>query len=644
MDFFEWQDRSRFRTGVWVGLFALAVAAIVVALHFATAGVLALATEGDFARYAGDPFILGAVALAAGAVIALGTAECLAELETGGFAVAEMVGGRRVALAGATDAEVRLMNVVEEMAIAAGLPVPVVCVLDRERGINAFAAGWSPDQAVVCVTRGALVQLPREEMQAVVAHEFSHILHGDMRLNTMLLGFLHGILSFGLMGRALLVGDTEDDEGFVPIAHGRFAFLTLVAGVLLTAIGYIGVVVGRLIKSAVSREREYLADAAAVQFTRNPVALARALRRIGGFVHGSRLRHARAEAVSHFLFGRYDADDDILGWFATHPPLVARIRRLAPAFDGTFPPVPLEPGLYDFERPESPLALSPVGLRPSYTSTEPLDPVKFVAGIGAPVREHLDRAARLLDALPRGLREALHDPGRVGAILYALLLSREPGLRSRQLALVARRADAAVRDEVEAAYALVAAQPRAARLAMVHQTLPSILSLPETRLQVLADTVEVLATADQSIDLFEYALGHILARAIRSRHEGRARPVQVYGVLGAAREISVLLSALAWAGGGGGEAARASFDSAATRFGREAGRLSFVPAASAGLDDADRALRAAAGFSPDLKRTVVAASLFAVARDGRIDADEAELLRAVSAAMDVPVPLWVEAA
>ncbi|OQW96351.1 MAG: hypothetical protein BWK77_05120 [Verrucomicrobia bacterium A1] len=596
MDFFDWQDRSRFRTGMWVGLFAL------------------------------------------------GTAECLAELETGGLAVAEMVGGRRVALAGATDAEVRLMNVVEEMAIAAGLPVPVVCVLDRERGINAFAAGWSPDQAVVCVTRGALVQLPREEMQAVVAHEFSHILHGDMRLNTMLLGFLHGILSFGLMGRALLVGDTEDDEGFVPIAHGRFAFLTLVAGVLLTAIGYIGVVVGRLIKSAVSREREYLADAAAVQFTRNPVALARALRRIGGFVHGSRLRHARAEAVSHFLFGRYDADDDILGWFATHPPLVARIRRLAPAFDGTFPPVPLEPGLYDFERPESPLALSPVGLRPSYTSTEPLDPVKFVAGIGAPVREHLDRAARLLDALPRGLREALHDPGRVGAILYALLLSREPGLRSRQLALVAGRADDAVRDEVEAACALVAAQPRAARLAMVHQTLPSILSLPETRLQVLADTVEALATADQSIDLFEYALGHILARAIRSRHEGRARPVQVYGVLGAAREISVLLSALAWAGGGGGEAARASFDSAAARFGREAGRLSFIPAASAGLDDADRALRAAAGFSPDLKRTVVAASLFAVARDGRIDADEAELLRAVSAAMDVPVPLWVEAA
>ena len=647
MDFFEWQDRAHRSTVILVVQFAVAVAAVIVALHFAAALVLSIAVEGGaFERFARDPRVFGVVAAAAGIVIMMGCAICFAEIEEGGPAVARMVGGRRVEPAAAGDPEKRLLNVVEEMAIAAGLPVPEVYVLDGERGLNAFAAGWDPGHAAIGVTRGLLVQLPRDELQAVIAHEFSHILHGDMRLNLVLLGLLRGILLFHLLGRALLPFDGDEDEetDIVDALRHRLGILPITSGALLTVIGFVGALVGRILASAVSRQREFLADAAAAQFTRNPAALAAALRRLGGFAHGSRLRHAAAESIAHFLFGRYQAGDPFFDWFSTHPPLAARIRRIDPTFDGTFPPVPAlaDPG--PPERSETALGRPVAGVAPGYTTVLAIDPARLAADIGIPVREHIDRAARILAELPPPLAGALEDRTRVDRALYALLLSRDPGLRTRQLALLAERADAAVRDQAAALADLVRPQPRAARLAMLHRALPAVRSLPGSDLQVLVDTTEALAAADQSIDSFEYALHHVLVRAIELRHGGRANRVQIYGMLGAAADASVLLSALAWAGGGGTAAVQAAFLRAADSMGKDGSRLVFQPAVRAGLADVDRALRAAAGFSPPLKRAIVGAGLQAVARDGRINDDEAEFLRAISAAIDVPVPLWVETA
>lgn len=648
MDFFEWQDRAHRSTAVLLVQFAIAVTAVIIALHFAAAFVLSLVVEGSFERFARDPTVFVTVATVAGIVILTGCAICFAEIDEGGPAVARMVGGRRIEPAAAGDPEKRLLNVVEEMAIAAGLPVPEVYVLDGERGLNAFAAGWDPGHAAIGVTRGLLVQLPRDEMQAVIAHEFSHILHGDMRLNLVLLGLLRGILLFHMLGRALLPFDDEevgeDGEVMYRLLRRRLGAAPVAAGVLLTVIGFVGTVVGRILSSAVSRQRELLADAAAAQFTRNPAALARALRRLGGFAHGSRLRHAAAESIGHFLFGRYRAGDDVFDWFSTHPPLADRIRRLDPAFDGTFPPVPVLPDPGFPARPETALSRPVAGVAPGYTTVMAIDPARLAADIGAPVRAHLDRAAQLLAGLPSDLAAALGDPDRVDRAVHALLLAGEPGLRSRQLALLAGRRGAAVRDETERLAARVRLQPRAARLAMLHRALPAVRALPGSDLQVLVDTAEALATADQSIDLFEYALHHVLVRAVERRHGGRVNRVQIYGMLGAAADASVLLSALAWAGGGGPAAVQAAFLRAADSMGKDGGQLVFQPAVRAGLADVDRALRAAAGFSPPLKRAIVGAGLQAVARDGRINDDEAEYLRAMSAAIDVPVPLWVETA
>src|SRR5690606_28971990 len=250
----------------------------------------------------------------------------------GGSVVAGLLGGLPVNPATDDPDERRLVNVVEEMAIASGVPVPAIYVLPGEESINAFAAGYGVHDAAVAVTRGALKHLTRDELQGVIAHEFSHILNGDMRLNIRLIGLLHGLLLLALIGRVLLRsggrsrGRRKEKGGSVQVA---------LIGLGLVLLGYIGVFFGKLIKAAASRQREYLADAAAVQFTRNPEGIAGALKKIGALGAGSRIVHPRAEELSHLYFAS-GLRSSFAGLFATHPPLVERIRRIDPSFSGDF--------------------------------------------------------------------------------------------------------------------------------------------------------------------------------------------------------------------------------------------------------------------------------------------------------------------
>ncbi len=251
------------------------------------------------------------------------------QLQKGGGTVAEMLGGSRVPENTDNPAERRLLNVVEEMSIAAGIPVPLVYILEKEKGINAFAAGLSINDAAVAVTQGALDRLSREELQGVIAHEFSHLLNGDMRLNIQLIGIIYGILIIGIIGGEILEHHRISSKSIV----------LFIGGILLTVIGYIGTFAGRLIQSAVSREKEFLADASAVKFTRNPLGLASALKKIGGCIYGSQITSATAKQASHLFFGQSDIDVLFPDFLATHPPLIKRIRLLDPSFDGTFPAV-----------------------------------------------------------------------------------------------------------------------------------------------------------------------------------------------------------------------------------------------------------------------------------------------------------------
>ena len=275
MNFFERQDASRRATRYLVLFFGLAFLAVALATGIVVMVALGL-SAGDPGTLAAEPrILLTTVAVVLGLMI-IASLSRVAVLSQGGGHVARMLGGTRVQTDDQDPLHRRLLNVVEEMAIASGLPVPEVYVLEQEQGINAFAAGLSPADAAVAVTRGSLEHLDRAELQGVIAHEFSHILNGDMRLNLRLMGFSFGILVLALLGRSMFRASARGVR-IRTSRRGKGTGSIVMIALALVVVGYIGVLLSRLIKAAVSRQREVLADASAVQFTREPLALAGAL-------------------------------------------------------------------------------------------------------------------------------------------------------------------------------------------------------------------------------------------------------------------------------------------------------------------------------------------------------------------------------
>ena len=350
MDFFEQQDVARRKTGRLVVLMVLAVAAIVVLVYLVIAAALVVRVgftgidpmaTGGLAAYLSaadwwNPQLFVLVAGVTVLVVAAGAFFKTAALRAGGRVVAESLGGRLIDPGTSDPTLRRVLNVVQEMAIASGTTVPPVYLLDRESGINAFAAGFTPADAVIGLTRGCADLLSRDQLQGVMAHEFSHILNGDMRISLRLIGIIHGILIIGLLGGILLRSAFYSGAGRHRRSgkQGGGVLVLAAVGAALAIIGYVGVFFGQLIKASLSRQREFLADAAAVQFTRLPGGIAGALKKIGGYTFHSKLVAANAEEASHLYFG-----DGLSHWFgllATHPPLPDRIRRIEPQWDGQF--------------------------------------------------------------------------------------------------------------------------------------------------------------------------------------------------------------------------------------------------------------------------------------------------------------------
>jgi len=361
-------------------------------------------------------------------VIFAATLYKVAELHDGGGAVARSMGATPVR-AQVQDIRLRrLRNVIEEIAIASGMPVPQIYVLEQEPGINAFAAGYTPADAAICVTRGCLDKLTRDELQGVIAHEFSHIANGDMRLSLRLLGLTFGILVIALAARMVLRAATNS-------SGGRRAAGFLAGAFAIMLVGYIGVFFARLIKAGFSRERESLADACAVQFTRQTRGLAGALKKIAGLDAGSKFQAAEAEQVSHMLFSD---GEGYWALFATHPPLEARIKVLDPAFD----PRQLaalatrwnDPAFVPDDLVDAPIA----GLAQS--GSVPADAAEHLADhIGSPVPENYRQAELTRAELPQGLKDLARDPAQARKLLFAMLLSDSEVVRARQLQGLATR-------------------------------------------------------------------------------------------------------------------------------------------------------------------------------------------------------------
>jgi len=637
MNFFEDQDRARGKTTQLVFLFAVAVAGIIVALYLVSRVVLLYGgrVPGQPVRWwdFGD---FAVIALLGIAFIGIASGIRVQSLRGGGSKVATMLGGRLVH-AGTKDLkERRLVNVVEEMAIASGMPVPLVYVLDQEPGINAFAAGHSTSDAAVAVTRGCLDTLNRDELQGVIGHEFSHILNGDMRLNIRLMGVLFGIFAITIVGRIL--ARASFFSGRSSSRKGGSAGAIALVGIALILIGYIGVLVGRMIQSAVSRQREFLADASSVQFTRNPLGIASALKKIGGSSRGSRIESPQAEQASHMFFGQGPTVHFLTRIFATHPPLEERIRRIDPAFAREFARV--EP--LGFETVVA--AGAELGLMGLAGAGPVVGEAGRVAGqVGNPTAGHLRAGSALRRMVPEPLEAAVSSPEGATHAVLALLLEPDAEIRERELGALATHLDPGRVDAVRTLYAEVKGLDPRVRLPLVDLAMPSLRRLAAADRERFLSALQALVRADDRLTLFEfvvewmvtYRLGHaeLPPAGIKYRKVG---PLL--------KDVGLLLSAMAHAGNPGQpEAARRAFDLGARRIADPA-RVS-LPLAEAGeirYEALGKAFDRFALATYDVRGRIVDACAHAALADRTVTAEEAEILRVVSLALDCPLPPFIE--
>jgi Zn-dependent protease with chaperone function len=653
MDFFEQQERAHRRTR-WLAVdFVLVVFAVIVVVYFVVApfvlafgppqlsgnsgaaevGARLFSDPIGFLRWAWRPHLFVIVAGVCAVVIGGGSLLKMAELAKGGSAVAVSLGGRPLSATTKDVDEQKLLHVVEEMAIASGLPIPEIYVLENESGINAFAAGHTHSDTAIGVTQGGLKLLTREELQGVIGHEFSHILNGDTRLNMRLIGLMSGILCIALIGRGLLrvVGEALQ-SGSRSLRKSMGVVLVLGAlGVLLLAVGSIGVFLARLIKSGIARQRELLADAAAVQFTRNPAGLAGALKKIGGLTRGSRLRVASAEEASHLFFGNGLADPWVR-WLATHPPLEDRIRALDPTFDGTFPNIALP-------EPERAEVEAKPGSAPPRKGPGWLRPDQFIAAVGLPTVEHLDQAVALRAALPEPVRQAASRPAGAIALIYALLLDTDEAKRTAQLKLLSDGADPSVQSELQALLAPVAGLGVEARLPLIDLAIPALRRLSADQYSRFTRDVQALIESDQQLSLFEYTLQKMFRRHLQSYYDQpRKSIIQFYALKPLVPDCVVLLSALARVGQNEPAAVEAAFRQGADQLKVSAVPLSLLDWNECNLERIDPALDRLAQAAPMIRRNVLYACAHTVAADGQVQEREAELLRAIADALDCPVP------
>src|SRR5882724_1851018 len=634
MDFFEEQHRARQRTGWLIVLFSLAVCGTVVAVYVAVRVAVHSAWDLPFDQFPGQ-FWNGAlfwrVAAYTVALIAAASLYKIRAVSASAESVVLGLGGRPVDPNARDPYERRLLNVVEEMAIASGVPVPAVYVLPAEPGINALAVGLDVSRSAIAVTDGCLKLLSRDELQGVVAHEFSHLLNGDSRINLRLLGLVHGILVIGLLGSMLLrtLGRTYDSGKRSKTSGGGLISAIVFVGASLYVFGSIGVFFTRLIKAAVSRQRELLADASGVQFTRNPAGLAGALKKIGGLDRGSRLLAGRAEEASHFYFS--EGLSRFTALMSTHPPLVERIRLLDPAFQGEPRATMHSPVALEEEVPG--VAAAVPGMRGIG-----VQPRAVVASVGALSDQHIDYAQSLLARIPQRLRDSIREPWVARAVVLALLLDAKPETRAAQMNALLALGDPQLADHVARASTALRTTPAEARLPILDLTLPALRRLSTAQYGELRAAVDRLIRADSRVGLFEYTLQCVLLRHLAVHFEPK-RPETAAGPQIEVREaVSMLLSMLAHAGATDPAEAAHAFEAARAQLSADRFVPTLLPREKLDLRGLDRALGRLRDTAPRLRGEILGACVAAVATDGKVTIAEGELLRAVSDSLGCPMP------
>lgn len=648
MNFFQSQDDARRKTRSLILMFMLAVIAIVAAVNLVITALIinvgdeaGAATLPDFNWIMNNLPLVASISLATIGFISLSSLYKIASLSSGGGKVARSLGGTLITAESKDPLRRRLYNVVEEMAIASGIPMPEVYVLEQESAINAFAAGFTTGDAAVTVTRGTLETLTRDELQGVIGHEFSHILNGDMRLNTRLMGFLFGILVIGLIGRAVLnsarYGNIRSDN-----SRRDGAAAIYLAGLGLFLIGYIGVFFGQLIKAAVSRQREFLADASAVQFTRQTQGIAGALKKIAAAQQGSELQRVDAEEVSHMLFATGASFSSLL---ATHPPLVQRIKALEPNFEES--EIDRLAGQMLGQTQNGSEAIegssSTAGFAPQHFV---VTPATVTETVGMPDEGHIQLASTLRQLIPENLYRAAHSGTDALPLVLALLLDANEAVRRIQLDLIAEQLGGTTVMAAETLQLEIQKSGPEFRLPLLQIAFPLIKNRPLEQLERIADLVQRLIEVDGVVDMFEFAL----SRVLKTHLNDAAHPQHRHGNLRLTQlpeAVGALFSVMAKQGH---TEADATYQKGMECLGRHEQRIKMLIDTKQWPDyeppqdwvsATDAALNQLDGLQVLDKQALVSALVLTLSHDGKVSPHEAELLRAICATLHCPLPPFV---
>ena len=646
MDFYARQAAAR-RQSRWLVIgFVLSLLAVALALDLVLFTFLAKSGSEEIAAGPLDCAALNpgtaifSTLLVMG-VLGLASLYKTMELRGGGGVVARSLGGVLVAQDTTDLKRKRLLNIVGEMAIASGVPMPEVYVLEQEAAINAFAAGHTPANAAVTVTQGALEQLNRDQLQGVIGHEFSHILNGDMRLNVQLMGWVFGLFVIALIGRLILNFSPRDRRG----NNGWIAL-----GVAVMVLGYVGLFFGRLMQAAVSRQRERLADASGVQFTRNPQGLKEALVKIAAMPEGSVLTTPHAEQAAHMFFA-----EGLNRALATHPPLLERIRELDPQFDESeIARVAAEmaraPATDDDVRsadrgPDVGSIAQGFGVEPASAAVSPgsaqggFQSVPARASVASLVGTmdamHIERAQAVHTALPDVVRE-FQSPGRAQAFVIALLLSKAPEIRQRQFALLGSSLSVGNFAVIQQIAPRVDAIDPTLRLPALQSIFPALRRAPLTERRMLAQLVTALIHADARVDVFEFSLAKLLETLLSDEVSARV-PHGTLSLDDVQGDINVLFAALAQLGSQDEHNARTAYEAGITAV-LPMRRPDYRPLADWPRQLSD-ALARLEQLSPLAKKTLIDGLVKTITSDEVMTEAESELLRTVCALLHCPLPV-----
>ena len=603
--------------------------------------------------------LIGTVSVGVLGVVGTGSLIKTRQLSSGGKAVAEMMEGKLVSGETTQASERMLFNVVEEMAMASGVPVPAVYVLENEEGINAFAAGYSTGDAVIAVSGGCLKLLTRNELQGVVAHEFSHILNGDMRLNIRLIGIVFGLLGLAQVGYTMFRVGLESGKSDPSSSSDKNAkkdlslsIILVIAGLGIYLLGLLGELCGRLIQAAICRQREYLADASAVQFTRNPDGIAGALKKIGGYQASSRIGNSHAGEVNHLFLADAFAGKRFINLFATHPPLAERIRRIEPTFDGTFPKVD-KPSPYTIETLLEKSAQGVFPNLPGLLGKGRLAGQPVLAGLAATdavdsvgtVTPFDFNSTNIPKALPDTLEQAAREPFSARSVIYALLLDKDKTVRARQLSVLRAEATKAELTETLRLEPLARNFPDAWRLPLLDLSMPALRLMSASQNADFCSRVNSLVRADQNLSLFEYVLSCVLARHL-DREYGRQGEAGGWWQpsTGKPPGMKSILALLAWQGamkpdGQFDQAmAQQAFTVGMCNFSQKPdGAFTLPPRDTVGLADFHAAARALAKEKLDVRRRAMHGMAACILEDRQVTTREWELLRAIGETIDCTV-------